>query len=70
MKPPQTSQAKANRAIIARTMAILAAAETSIPIQVRSLPELRCPACGRLAGRVAGPAEIACSKCGRMVTAA
>jgi HK97 family phage portal protein len=43
---------------------------TRLPLQGRSLSELRCQSCGRLAGRVAGPAEIACSKCGRLVTAA
>lgn len=35
-----------------------------------ALDELRCQSCGKLAGRVAGAAEIMCQRCGRMVTAA
>ena len=39
-------------------------------VRTRSLEELRCTKCGRLVGRVGGPAEIACSRCGTMVKAA
>jgi hypothetical protein len=35
----------------------------------RSLRELKC-SCGRLVGRVTGQAEIKCSRCGKLVTAA
>lgn len=35
-----------------------------------ALEELHCPKCGRLAGRVAGSAEIKCQRCGAMVVAA
>ena len=38
--------------------------------QARSLEDLRCKSCGRLAGRVAGPAEIKCQRCGALVRAA
>lgn len=39
-------------------------------VRTRSLEELRCSKCGKLAGRVAGPAEILCQRCGTMVKAA
>lgn len=42
---------------------------TSIPLATRSLSELRCPACGKLAGKVGGPAEIKCQRCGVLVAA-
>jgi phage portal protein BeeE len=48
---------------------------SSLPVQTRSLSDhlgltdLRCPKCGKLAGRVAGPAEIACARCGQLVAA-
>lgn len=48
------------------------AVPTLIP-QNRSLPLMRdvhCDGCGRLAGRFAGAAEVKCSRCGQIVTAA
>lgn len=44
---------------------------TLIP-QERSLAmrDVHCDACGRLAGRFAGAAEVKCSRCGQLVTAA
>lgn len=42
---------------------------SSLPIAERSLSDLRCPKCGKLAGRVAGAAEIACTRCGQLVAA-
>jgi HK97 family phage portal protein len=47
-----------------------AAFPSVVPIQQRSLSDLRCSSCGRLAGKVAGAAEIKCSRCGQMVVAA
>jgi HK97 family phage portal protein len=35
-----------------------------------SLEDLRCSRCGRLAGRVSGPAEIRCNRCGATVVRA
>lgn len=43
---------------------------TLLPVNRTALRELRCPHCGRMAGRVAGPAEIKCTRCGEMVVAA
>ncbi|HJT63922.1 MAG TPA: phage portal protein [Candidatus Limnocylindria bacterium] len=40
-----------------------------LPIN-RSLSELRCAKCGRLAGKVSGSAQIKCQRCGAMVVAA
>jgi HK97 family phage portal protein len=40
---------------------------TSLPVQQRALADLRCEKCGRLAGRVGGPAEIECKRCGTLV---
>ena len=37
-------------------------------LSARSLSDLRCPNCGRLNGRAAGYAEVACKRCGTMVT--
>jgi phage FluMu protein Com len=39
----------------------------SLPVQVRSLQDVRCPKCNRLNGRVGGPAEIQCKKCGTLI---
>jgi HK97 family phage portal protein len=53
-----------------------AATPAPIPMVQRSddtpqgLRELRCPKCNWLTGRVAGPAEIKCRKCGELATAA
>lgn len=46
------------------------AVPTIVPVQDRSLRDVHCEACGRLAGRVSGTAEIKCSRCGQLVTAA
>ena len=43
------------------------AVPASLPVQVRSLQDVRCPKCNRLNGRVGGPAEIQCSKCGTLI---
>ncbi len=45
------------------------AVPTSIPLAARSLVDLRCRGCGKLAGRVSGRAEIKCTRCGEMVAA-
>jgi hypothetical protein len=47
-----------------------AAIPTRLPIQERSLQDLRCSGCGKLAGRISGAAEIKCNRCGQLVTAA
>ena len=39
-------------------------------LTTRSLAEVRCSKCGKLAGRVSGAAEIMCVRCGSLVTAA
>jgi len=44
-----------------------AAVPASLPVQVRSLQDVRCPKCNRLNGRVGGPAEIQCKKCGTLI---
>lgn len=46
------------------------AVPTSLPIQTRSLHEVRCPKCARLVGRVSGPAELFCRHCKEQVAAA
>lgn len=47
-----------------------AAIPAPVPLHARSLEDLRCKRCGGLAGRVGGPAEIKCRKCGQLVVAA
>lgn len=46
------------------------AVPTVLPIQERSLSDLHCAKCGKLAGRVNGAAEIKCRGCGELVIAA
>lgn len=41
-----------------------------IPLQTRSLDELRCPKCHRKVGEVGGPARIQCPRCSSIVVAA
>jgi len=48
----------------------LVAADRQLLASRSALEELRCGKCGRLAGRVAGAAEIKCQRCGAMVVAA
>lgn len=46
---------------------------STLPLQFSNQPtlrDLRCLQCGRLAGRIAGAAEIKCQRCGQMVVAA
>jgi HK97 family phage portal protein len=45
------------------------AVPSSLPVQTRELRDLRCPSCGKLAGRVAGRAEIKCRGCGALAVA-
>lgn len=40
------------------------------PNRVRSLSDLRCPKCGKMVGRVGGPAEIRCGRCDETVRSA
>jgi HK97 family phage portal protein len=42
---------------------------TRLPFERSALQDLHCPKCGRMAGRVAGPAEIQCKRCGTLVAA-
>jgi HK97 family phage portal protein len=50
-------------------LALPAAIPLQLPTQQRSLSDLRCVKCGRLAGRVSGNAEIKCQRCGELVVA-
>ena len=44
------------------------AVPASLPVQMRSLQDARCPKCNRLNGRYEGYAEVVCRKCGTQFT--
>ena len=54
---------------VTQVVTLPGAVPTILPLENRSLADLRCDRCGRLVGRVSGAAEIKCERCGMLVAA-